>query len=240
MCTISVVPTADGFRLACNRDERRTRPPACGPRLHRTGARQALWPVDPQSGGTWIGVNDAGLAMVLLNRHPRNAPVCTPTHSRGVLIPRLLGAAHLETVVARAETELTASGGDTQFEPFTLVAVQGHDVATIDYRAGTTVIARRRLARPVMFTSSSLGDELVERPRRRLFAALVESSRRPLTAQAQFHRHRWPGRPQISVRMTRTDAATVSQTTIDVCGETIAIEYLCSSRSSSPRSSRRT
>ena len=240
MCTVSAVPTADGFRLACNRDERRTRPTACGPRLHRTGTHQALWPVDPQSGGTWIGVNDAGLAMVLLNRHPRNAPVCTPTHSRGVLIPRWLGAARIETVVARARAELGSSGGDTQFEPFTLVMIQRHDVATVDYRAGRTAIARRRLTRPVMFTSSSLGDELVDRPRRRLFAALVESSRRPLAAQAQFHRHRWPDRQQISVRMTRTDAATVSYTTIDVCGETIAIEYLCSSRSSSARSSRKT
>lgn len=240
MCTVSVVPTADGFRLACNRDERRTRPTACGPRLHRTGAHQALWPVDPQSGGTWIGVNDAGLAMVLLNRHPRNAPVCTPTHSRGVLIPRWLGVARIETVVARARAELGSSGGDMQFEPFTLVMIQRHDVATVDYRGGRMAIARRRLTRPVMFTSSSLGDELVDRPRRRLFAALVESSRRPLAAQAQFHRHRWPDRQQISVRMTRTDAATVSYTTIDVCGETIAIEYLCSSRSSSARSSRKT
>jgi hypothetical protein len=239
VCTISVVPTADGFRLACNRDERRTRPTASGPRLHRTGAHQALWPVDPQSGGTWIGVNDAGLAMVLLNRHPRNAPASTPTESRGVLIPRLLGAARIETVVARARTELRSAGAHVPFEPFTLVMIQRHDVATVDYRAGTMAIMRRRLTRPVMFTSSSLGDELVDPPRRRLFAALVESSRRPLAAQAQFHRHSWPDRPQISVRMTRTDAATVSHTTIDVCGETIAIEYLCSSRSSSARSSRR-
>jgi hypothetical protein len=79
-----------------------------------------------------------------------------------------------------------------------------------------------------MFTSSSLGDELVERPRQRLFAALVESSRRPLAAQARYHRHRWPDRPHISVRMARADAATVSHTTIDVSNEHIAIEYSCS------------
>ena len=240
MCTVSVVPRADGFRLACNRDERRTRAAASAPRLHRTGVRHALWPVDPESGGTWIGVNDAGLAMVLLNRHPLESPGCTPTHSRGVLIPRLLGAARLETAVARARAVLGPSGEHPRFEPFTLVMIQRHDVATVDYCGGTMTIGRRRLTRPLMFTSSSLGDALVEEARRRLFASLVESNRRSLAAQAKFHRHRWPDRPHISVRMARVDAATVSHTTIDVCGETIAIRYLCSSRFSSARSSRRT
>ena len=228
MCTISVVPTPDGFRLACNRDESRSRPAAGGPRLHRIGSRRAVWPVDPLSGGTWIGVNDAGLAMVLLNRRPQNSGAWVPTHSRGVLIPRLLAEARLEAVVARAREELAPSNGEARFEPFTLVMIQHHHVATIDYCAGTTTLVRGRLARPVMFTSSSLGDELVERPRQRLFAALVESSRRPLAAQARYHRHRWPDRPHISVRMARADAATVSHTTIDVSNEHIAIEYSCS------------
>ena len=212
---------------------------AHGPRVYRTGARQALWPVDPQSGGTWIGVNDSGLAMVLLNRHQRDAPAWTPTHSRGVLIPRLLGEARLDTVVARVREELAPSDGDVQFEPFTLVMIQRHDVATIDYCAGTMSMAQCRLGRPLLFTSSSLGDELVERPRRRLFAALVESSRRPLAAQARFHRHCWPDRPHLSVRMTRADAATVSHTTIDVSGAAITMDYSCSSRSSSVRLSPR-
>ena len=236
MCTVSVVPTRDGFRLACNRDERRSRPAALGPRVHWSGARRALWPVDPLSGGTWIGVNDAGLAMVLLNRHPRNIPVWTPTHSRGVLIPRLIGAAHLETLVERARAELGSADGGAQFEPFTLVMIQQHDVATIDYCAGAMAIARHRLGRPLLFTSSSLGDDMVDRPRRRLFGALVGSSRCPLAAQARFHRHRWPDRPHISVRMARADAATVSHTTVDVSGDGIAIDYSCSSRSSSAHS----
>lgn len=240
MCTVSVVPTSGGFRLACNRDERRSRPAAHGPRPHRAGARRALWPVDPLSGGTWIGVNDAGLVMVLLNRHSRHSPAWTPTHSRGVLIPRLLGAGSLEMGVECARQQLEAADRDARFDPFTLVMIQSQDLATVDYRDGATAVARQRLARPLLFTSSSLGDHVVEPPRRRLFSALVGESPRPLAGQARFHRHRWPDRPHISVWMARADAATVSHTTIDVSGDGVAIDYTCSSPFSSAHSSPKT
>jgi hypothetical protein len=37
-----------------------------------------------------------------------------------------------------------------------------------------------------------------------------------LDGQAQFHRHQWRRRPEISVRMEREDALTVSRTVVDV------------------------
>ena len=52
----------------CNRDERRDRRAATPPAVHRLQHRTAIYPVDPVGGGTWIGVNDAGLAAALLNR----------------------------------------------------------------------------------------------------------------------------------------------------------------------------
>ena len=70
--------------------------------------------------------------------------------------------------------------------------------------------------RPVMFTSSSLGDAIVETPRRRLFEELVLAGDDWLRGQFRFHRHRWDEQPEISIQMARQDAATVSRTTIDV------------------------
>jgi hypothetical protein len=164
--------------------------------------------------------------MVLLNRTWRPLPVPRPqTHSRGVLIPRLLGAACLDTALQRVRAELQSPDERPRFEPFTLVMIQRRRVAVLEHRAGVTVAATRRLARPLLFTSSSLGDDMVDRPRRRLFAALLESSRRPLDAQARFHRHRWPDRPHVSVRMARADAATVSHTVVDVSGDAVAVGY---------------
>jgi len=76
-----------------------------------------------------------------------------------------------------------------------------------------------------MFTSSSLGDVLVEPPRRELLERLVLAAGDWLHGQARFHRHRWTSRPEISVNMAREDAATVSRTTIDVTSSTIDLAY---------------
>jgi len=227
VCTVSVVPAGSGFRLACNRDERRTRPRALAPRIHSCGARRALWPCDPQSGGTWIGVNDRGLAIVLLNRTVRRAAGSPfPTLSRGALIPRLLGEPRVDAAVERALSQLHPRNALGRFEAFTLVMVQCDRIAIVEHRPNMTAITLHRLQHALLFTSSSLGDEIVDPPRRRLFAGLMHSTRDHLEAQARFHRHRWRDRPHLSVRMSREDAATVSHTVVDVSKEAIAVRYV--------------
>ena len=226
MCTVSVVPTERGFRLACNRDEGLARPRALAPRIHRSAGHRALWPCDPQSGGTWIGANDDGLAMVLLNRSSGPGVLRPSTLSRGVLIPDLLRASRLDEAIRRAWTRLQPRDGPDRFEPFTLVMIQRDRIAIVEHHAGMTAITQHQLDRPLMFTSSSLGDGIVDPPRRRLFTRFLQARRDPLDAQARFHRHRWPNRPQVSVRMSRGDAATVSHTVVDVSRRAIAVRYM--------------
>jgi hypothetical protein len=90
VCTLTVIPQTSGsVRIAFNRDESRTRPAGLPPSLQRIGSRAAVMPTDPLSGGTWLAVNDAGLALAVLNVNPtdraRNAP--KPLRSRGAVIP---------------------------------------------------------------------------------------------------------------------------------------------------------
>jgi hypothetical protein len=222
MCTISLVPHGRGVRLVCNRDELRTRPLAEPPAWRRAGALRALWPRDPESGGTWIGLNTAGIGMAVLNRNPRAAgkPLEAPV-SRGSIIPDLLRFGGIDAVLD-AVARLRAA----DFEPFTLVVVERGTVAAIQHRGDRISIAARPLDRPLVFTSSSLGDHLVERPRRELFRRLVERAPSPLGGQAAFHRHRWPRRPEISVWMTRPDAMTVSRTVVDLRRGDMQLHYV--------------
>jgi hypothetical protein len=221
MCTVSIVPRDAGFRLVCNRDERLDRADAERPRVRRLAENAALWPGDPASGGTWIGVNDRGLAAAVLNRHgARRVDRGAAPHSRGTIVPRLLAAGELASLVAEAALLAPAD-----YEPFMLLAVQGHALAVITSTASEMTLSIGDLLRPVVFTSSSLGDRLVERPRRALFAHIVEHSAAPLAAQARYHRHRWRDWPEISVLMSRPGAATVSRTTIDVFAGTVAMRY---------------
>ena len=77
-----------------------------------------------------------------------------------------------------------------------------------------------------MLTSSSLGDRFVETPRTELFERLVVRHKGDaFDGQARFHAHRWPSRGALSVTMERSDARTVSRTTISVTSWGIELRY---------------
>ena len=149
MCSVSIVPLTDGFRIVCNRDEQRSRPSAEPPSRHVAGRLTAVWPLDPVGGGTWIGANDAGLAAVLLNRAlPAGATIPPSSLSRGTIIPRLMAA---DTIAAALTTVLRDS---RERQPFTLVLIQGGELAVVAWD-GRVRLRRCRLVRPHLFTSSS-------------------------------------------------------------------------------------
>ena len=54
MCTVSIVssPDRDALCVLMNRDERRLRPVAHPPAVHVTRTGCAIWPTDPEGGGT--------------------------------------------------------------------------------------------------------------------------------------------------------------------------------------------
>ena len=230
MCTLSIIPITEnsraGVRIAFNRDERRSRPAAQPPRQHRIGPRLALMPTDPASGGTWIAVSDAGLAMALLNVNPRTAPLAQPTplaprQSRGQIIPALL---HHHSIDAAVQQALNLRAAD--YPPFRLViaSARGSIELASDgnlVRCGTPMLP----GRVGMFTSSGLGDHLVDQPRRRLFDQMLGDGQHSPQTQDAFHRHQWPDRTHLSVNMIRPDARTVSRVVIELTATRAAMSY---------------
>lgn len=230
MCTLSAIPlTRDqpagmtAIRLVCNRDEARLRPAAVPPRVENFGARQAILPRDPQAGGTWIAVNDAGLALVLLNAYSEPDALPRPAKvTRGAIIPSLLDANTLDEAVARAG-QIDAA----RFAPFRLVVLDRREIVELAIQDGSlTVRERADIVRPLMHTSSGLGDALVGEPRRRLFTEMFSGDDDWTATQDAFHRHRWPGREGISVAMNRDEACTVSQTIIEIDARHTHMTYL--------------
>ena len=220
MCTVSIVPTTDGCRVVCNRDERRTRAVARPPRTWPTEMSWATYPQDPVSGGTWVGVNGDGMVVALLNRTAAPDIQRHATRSRGSIVPTLLACASIAQAV-KASDALDVR----RFEPFRIVIAHRSTVAVVPGDPAHSPAEVFPLVKPVMFTSSSLGDAVVETPRRRLFEQLVLADDDWLRGQFRFHRHRWTRRPEISIHMAREDAATVSRTTIHVTSRTIDLEY---------------
>jgi len=223
VCTVTIVPMGHGFRLGCNRDEHRDRAPALPPVVHGLSGRTAIFPVDPAGPGTWVGVNDASLGAALLNRSPDSpAPLDRRRRrSRGVIIPYLLECASLNEALQRG-----AAIDPGEFNRFRVAIVQRGTVATLTSDGTEVAVEVDDLTRPMMLTSSSLGDVLVEKPRRRLFERLFGGEERSWgRAQIRFHGHQWWSRRDISIRMERTEAKTVSHTFVSVTDSAIELRY---------------
>lgn len=223
MCTVTAIPIADGFRLACNRDERRDRPTARPPAIHVLQHRRAVFPVDPIGPGTWAGVNDAGLAAALLNRTLSlpGGPHAGGSRSRGLIIPSLLDADSIDRAVAMIDTLRVET-----LAPFRLLIAQAARAAVVESDGVGSTHILVDFHRPLMLTSSSLGDAAVDGPRRRLFETMFEGAPPSWpVAQQRFHRHQWRARPEISVLMRRDDARTISRTTITVGADAIRLRY---------------
>src|SRR5262249_32001241 len=109
-----------------------------------------------------------------------------------------------------------------RFDPFELIVVTPSSAVGF---AGGGALRRYATNRPLLFTSSSLGDELVEPPRRALFESMVTRANNPLEGQLRFQRHQWPLARHISVLMERPGAATVSRTTIDLTARGMRVHY---------------
>jgi hypothetical protein len=223
MCTVTMVPARETIRLACNRDELRSRPAALPPRIQQCGPHRAVLPVDPTSGGTWVAVNAAGLALALLNVNAKKGPSATPAaaQSRGKIIPALL---HADTPLSAAFSALRLD--PAQYAPFRLLLVNRRGGVEV-HSDGTRIrlVVRIGLGRPRFFTSSGLGDQVVEGPRRQLFGEFFDRPGDWLARQDAFHRHRWPDRPHLSVCMDRRDARTVSHTVVCLGPDRVTLTY---------------
>ncbi|MFO0840567.1 MAG: NRDE family protein [Phycisphaerae bacterium] len=237
MCTVTIVRVGpDSLRLACNRDESRRRPSALPPSIRDCGQRRAILPIDPVGGGTWIGVNDAGIAATLLNVYESPAQALAPEtalghspalsiptgfKSRGTIIPILFSEQSFERAMMRVR-ELQPS----DFPPFRLIVL--NDESLLEAASDGSALRVNHCAigaQPRLFTSSGLGDAVARESREAQFAEMFGAEPNWAAAQAAFHRHSWPQRREISVCMERAEARTVSHTLIEIQRDRVIATY---------------
>ena len=148
MCTlVLVVPQPGGIlQVAANRDEFLARP-AAAPVPSADGRRLA--PRDLQAGGTWLGVNAAGLFVGVTNRSggPRDAA----RRSRGLLVQDALESPDASTLHHRLSTLDPAT-----YNGFHLAYADGTS-AGLTWSDGTTLRQERLGAGVHVLTEQSLG-----------------------------------------------------------------------------------
>jgi hypothetical protein len=223
MCTVSWVHEPDGYQLFCNRDERHTRPRALSPRVGASEGVQFIAPLDAEAGGTWIGCNEFGISVCLLNGSRK--PASAPALSRGLLLPELFAASSVVEVAERAWANDLA-----RFAPFVVAALgPGQPATVIDWDGSEKTIVP--YGEPYMpLTSSSVDARGVNEVRREEFRRRVAAAGKlDWSVLLDFHESHGARPNAYSPCMHRRDAETVSFSWVRVNEERIEFLYKPSS-----------
>lgn len=134
MCTLIALhrcyPSAH-LLVAANRDEFLARP-ATGPRVHAWHGRRVIAPIDERAGGTWLGLNDAGVFVALTNRPTQQLDATR--RSRGLLVADALGRSSA-ALAAQAALQLPANA----YNPFNLFVADGEHAFAVVYEEKSRV-----------------------------------------------------------------------------------------------------
>ena len=217
MCTASWIVRPDGFELFFNRDEARTRREALPPESFEVEGTRYLAPTDADAGGTWLGVNEHGLAVGLLNAWEDEAEPEPPVTSRGELVRELLSAR------TRAEVaERLAARDLLVFRGFRLV-VFAPGVEPRGFAWGRGELAPEELRLPL--ASSGRGSERAHAVRREVLAGMAGGNELDPELLEAFHRSHAPERGVWSPCMHRQEASTVSASHVSVGVNEVMFRY---------------
>ncbi|MFH1499665.1 MAG: NRDE family protein [Verrucomicrobiota bacterium] len=203
MCTFSWWPTPGGYGFLFNRDELNTRGPELPPVVAVGGGVARIAPRDADSGGTWLGVNDHGIGVVLLNDYTVDWRPASPTQSRGRLVSLVLGA-RTPAAAGRlvADFELGSTGA------FHLIVLGRNAEAHVHHWNGERLDHFSGDGVDQFFSSSSYRPAEVIAGRRARYELLPDKADE--NALRALHWSHDPAAGAHSVLMRRPDAATRS------------------------------
>lgn len=222
MCTLSFLPEPEGYVVAMNRDELKSRAKASAPTIHLLGSVSAVYPQEA-GGGTWIAATSRGNLFALLNwNHITGGGVGQPLRSRGEVIPSLLGEATPHNV----EAGLRAA--DLRgFLAFRLFGIFPGEKEIREWRwDGKQLEVRWHEWVRNHWFSSSRSDARAEAARRKACEMMWREGIQDAKGWLRgLHASHLPDAGAYSICVHRNDAATVSLTEVQYRGAELAMTY---------------
>jgi len=232
MCTVTWAIHNRTYDLFFNRDEHRSRSIARPPAVAGLEGVSFISPTDTDAGGTWIGVNEYGLTLGLLNfygAHTSGIDEEREYKSRGMIIPACIPGKSMAEVRARIEgIELP------DYRPFVLLLV-GPECGVVSFTwdgAGEKLQVCEDQTCPL--TSSSYKTEEVSAYRKSVYQDQFKGNlKRPDEGEGniapedleRYHKSHIPEEGPFSVCMHRDDAQSVSLSHVSVGDDHITFRY---------------
>lgn len=222
MCTVTFIPRDSGYALGMNRDEKRERLTARPPSRLRLEGLTLLCPSEP-NGGTWVGVNDTGSTLALVNWYSVLERVTEQPVSRGEVVKQVLtadSAASVDTALAQLPI--------ARLNPFRLIGVFPASETVVEWRWNLWRIERvAHDWRMNTWISSGFDEPGARQTRGNTFReALRQRSVGSSSWLRRLHCSHAPERGPYSTCMHRDDAATVSYTEVTVRRQVAILRYV--------------
>lgn len=219
MCTVSWFTSSDGFELFSNRDERRTRGREIAPREYELDGVRYLAPRDSEAGGTWITVNEFGVALCVLNHYQAKDRVAPDAaKSRGLLVRALADCESIDELAARTPTDEIAC-----YRGFRLIGLEPGRAPLLVEWDGEQRLETAGVDAPLI--SSSVDPLDARAARLGAFSGVASTT----DAHLAFHASHANGPGPLSVCMHRSDAETRSLTHVVVRGCGVALRHAAGS-----------
>jgi uncharacterized protein with NRDE domain len=215
MCTVTYVPTSNGFLLGSNRDEQATRATAILP----TRDEQLLYPKDADKGGTWLSLITNGDCLCLLNgAFTKHKPNAKYTYSRGLFVLDVACSPNKITFITDVNLK--------NVEPFTLVLKEGQTLFQIKWDGLCKHILHLDINSAYVWSSCTLYDESVKRLREEWFQQFLQNGIHTSRDLLNFHQLAGNGIPSQNVLMQREGASTVSTSIVEVKAQNASLNYI--------------
>lgn len=151
MCTVTYLPTPDGYIFTSNRDESPKR--ATDELVERNGfGHHLVYPVDKGAGGTWIAISNEDRLVCILNgafeAHPHRPPY---RRSRGLMALDYFAMKGIENFFA----QYMLNG----MEPFTMVTVEKGNPFEFRWDGNHRHLLPLAKDEPYLWSSSTLYDQ---------------------------------------------------------------------------------
>lgn len=225
MCTLTWWQKQQAYGVFFNRDESVTRTRALPPAVHDAEGSRYICPIDPDGGGTWAWVNEAGLIGCILNNY--SAPVGDKSRiSRGLLLKSLAAKDSIENI------ESAIDGLDfNRYRGFHLFLLDGRTAILYSWDGSSLKKKLNDQISPPLTSSGfrprevALFREDLWRQSNQWGSVGTDACTADTDRLERFHCYHHPDFPAYSPLMQRADARTVSQSRISVGADHISFAY---------------
>lgn len=220
MCTLTYIPTKEGYIFTHNRDERSSRPTSKSFQSKRLGNRTLYYPEDLEAHGSWIAFADDNTSACLLNggskSYIRKAPY---RKSRGLVV--------LESFDYENPKDFYEKYDFEGIEPFTLLVRHSLGLFQITHDVDGTTIDEHNPIETNIWSSTTLYTKEVRAKREKWFSDWLAQSPdfSPSNIQA-FHNSAGDGDSENDLVMSRWGILqTMSITQIAVSERSALLTY---------------